>query len=501
MEDRAFDQLTRLVAAPGSRRNHLRAALGVFAVSRLPVEAEAAKRRSRKKKKKKGKPPANPTCNPPCADGEHCCATNDCRECCGNADCDGGETCEGGQCVGGCDPQCQDRECGPDQCGSTCGDCDPSEDCDNQTGQCVCRKECAGKECGPDGCGGACNPGCSGSEPVCTEAGQCVQCVAASDCPDPGQCRVKSCTTGNACVPEVAQNSTNPRGACPNNQVCCEGGCTGCCKDGDCAGTQVCCGGTCKGCCNVDDCRPLDGGTVDCSQGFCIRRCANNQFLICNSTSGSGPDTCQECCKNDDCRFRDPDATCVNGTCRCPAGKELCDNTCVTIGPNNCGQCDHENCAGGSCNDDGTCQDPVLCGGRICPKPDVCEPEVGVCEPNKVCTGLQARICDCPPGLVDCDGDGDCESCGRCNLGPCPSDPVTGLAGACCPDGSCTCGGVCCNGGMCYVSASRTGEGSLREQCVPADSCVECRGQCCGGCINGECVHTTPISGGSIRRR
>jgi hypothetical protein len=91
--------------------------------------------------------------------------------------------CQEGECVDGvcegCEPDCGDRECGPDpRCGHSCGEC---LGCDNQPdpglcmedGTCavVCCPDCTGRQCGDDGCGGACgscDPGCS-----CNPDGQC----------------------------------------------------------------------------------------------------------------------------------------------------------------------------------------------------------------------------------------------------------------------------------------------------------------------------------------
>ena len=74
--------------------------------------------------------------------------------------------------TGGCAPQCQGKECGPDGCGGTCGTCQGNETCDG-AGQCVsCTPQCQGKECGPDGCGGLCGT-CQDTE-TCNNNQQCV---------------------------------------------------------------------------------------------------------------------------------------------------------------------------------------------------------------------------------------------------------------------------------------------------------------------------------------
>ncbi len=75
--------------------------------------------------------------------------------------------CDQGQCVNVCEPQCQFKECGPDNCGSQCGFCTvPGTTCNNATGQCV---QAAGCPC----------PG----DQLC-QASYCISC--ADFCAQPG---------------------------------------------------------------------------------------------------------------------------------------------------------------------------------------------------------------------------------------------------------------------------------------------------------------------------
>jgi hypothetical protein len=69
-----------------------------------------------------------------------------------------------------CVPDCVAKNCGPDECGGSCGTCDNDQFC-TALGRCVCAPECSGKECGDDGCGGDCGP-CSGYE-ACVSPGLC----------------------------------------------------------------------------------------------------------------------------------------------------------------------------------------------------------------------------------------------------------------------------------------------------------------------------------------
>jgi hypothetical protein len=72
-----------------------------------------------------------------------------------------------------CLPRCQNRECGPDGCGGSCGECPGNDTCDTSTGQCVCQPKCGGKECGPNGCGGSCGE-CPDSHTCALDTGQCI---------------------------------------------------------------------------------------------------------------------------------------------------------------------------------------------------------------------------------------------------------------------------------------------------------------------------------------
>lgn len=55
-----------------------------------------------------------------------------------------------------CLPDCDDRECGQDGCGGSCGLC-PDNKPVCSFGKCVaCSPDCVNKECGPDGCGKTC---------------------------------------------------------------------------------------------------------------------------------------------------------------------------------------------------------------------------------------------------------------------------------------------------------------------------------------------------------
>ncbi len=70
-----------------------------------------------------------------------------------------------------CTPLCQDRQCGDDGCGGSCGSCfnvwgGVAPELCTATGQC-CQQDCTGKLCGDDGCGGVCG--------VCDGPAECIE--------------------------------------------------------------------------------------------------------------------------------------------------------------------------------------------------------------------------------------------------------------------------------------------------------------------------------------
>ena len=71
----------------------------------------------------------------------------------------------------GCEPDCEDKECGADGCGGICGTCYPGLEC--QEGMCSSPPiDCEGKECGDDGWGGSCGECANGCE--CSPSGICL---------------------------------------------------------------------------------------------------------------------------------------------------------------------------------------------------------------------------------------------------------------------------------------------------------------------------------------
>jgi len=198
-------------------------------------------------------------------------------------------------------PSCQNKDCGDDGCGGSCGQCLPGSECLNF--HCTCVPDCAGKQCGDNGCGGSC--GTCPPNYVCQD-GAC-QCLP--------QCGGKECGAdgcGGSC------------GSCPPGHLCQNGWCL--CQP-DCAGKQCGtdgCGGDCGTCqvgytCNesgiCENTQPNPCGTVDYA-GLC----AGNSLTYCHAPGN----TSSPCYTPPNCELfqMDCDLLCISvgysgGLCDC----------------------------------------------------------------------------------------------------------------------------------------------------------------------------------------
>lgn len=190
----------------------------------------------------------------------------------------------------------------------------------------ICAPACENKQCGPDGCGtscGICDDGLSCTEDSCDD-GACMFLVDDVSCVVNGIC--VAATTDNpdnlcqSCQPVVdagAWSNKEDGVGCGPNAECQEGACI-CsilqCGEGCCGKEQVCVGGVC--------CAP------DCN----IKDCGDDG---CGGSCGSCPDAAP---------------TCEQGKCVCQPdclGKECGTDGCV----GDCGQCsgEVEKCSAGKC--------------------------------------------------------------------------------------------------------------------------------------------------------
>jgi hypothetical protein len=164
-----------------------------------------------------------------------------------------------------------------------------------------------------------------GEGPGVCNGGTCVQCIVADDCPDPGQCRARSCVN-NICMPTTASDGTS----CQTLQgvgVCYSGSCTVGAPNGLC---ETCVSPT--SCpipeprCRINTClggfcgtAPLNNQTAeDCGGGF-GRRCCNG---VCVTTTD---EQCPVCCQGE--------------------GQGTCPATSICVSSEACGQVGIAACA------------------------------------------------------------------------------------------------------------------------------------------------------------
>lgn len=197
-----------------------------------------------------------------------------------------------------CIPQCDDRECGSDGCGSECGYCDYGEVCNLSDGLCktLCIPDCLenGKACGDDGCTGNCG-----------------------DCGINFKCGIDFLCHEDICEPDCVTMG----------KECGGDGCGGSC--GECGESEVC---TVGGLCGADACFGVDLDKNTCS--------LDGQYLyICNV----GPP--QSLLKLD-C-FASTGAECGTRGCDCHYNVWSGQNECIEKPP-----CVPD-CEGKECGDDG----------------------------------------------------------------------------------------------------------------------------------------------------
>ncbi len=155
---------------------------------------------------------------------------------------------------GHCVPACEERECGDDDCGGSCGDCTENNVCLNN-GTCLCLPQCADKDCGGDGCGGSCGTCIPGWE--CGESGLCDACAE-------GYVGYPSCVD-DPCLPDPCHG----QGTCADGRCTCGGDhhgelCEFSCSDSQQNGAErgLDCGGPCATSCEVTPLNDNDDGTV-----------------------------------------------------------------------------------------------------------------------------------------------------------------------------------------------------------------------------------------------
>lgn len=181
-----------------------------------------------------------------------------------------GNVCLDGNCVS-CIPFCDDKECGGDNCGGSCGECaGPQDSCIE--GSCACLPDCTTKSCGSDGCGGDCG---SCQEGQFCVAGQC------GDDPCPPDCLGKECG-GDGCDGSCGV-CQKPQEGCIEGQCVCEPNCIEieCGDDG--------CGGSCGECGANQYCYVLDAEAT-CKDQVCPPQasfCDGTKKMLCDDIGAS----------------------------------------------------------------------------------------------------------------------------------------------------------------------------------------------------------------------
>lgn len=453
------------------------------------------------------------SCPTGCCDGDTC-ATITFEHCgdpggpCTACDPVRADTCSGGDCLCGDEPQCAEGQ-----------RCDPTRGCVCDAASCTGCCDAVGfchDDDDPDACGsgGAECVVCTGGQPC--DSGVCANCR--SGCLD-------GCCSGTECnrppTHEACAIGGDPCVACGPRSDRCEGGECSCGVGGTpCAPGQHCLGGVCRctaescptGCCDGDTCQaraPATCGTAggpctDC--GVVADTCTNTGACACGSGAVCGDG--QRCigggcrCDSTSC----PGGCCAGATCHAPPELDFCGTlgevceVCNDVYADNCGDGDchcgpddrcnaHQVCTGGECR----------CTATSCPTGCCADDECMIEDPRSCGSGGGACV-TCDPIRSDRCIDGTCR-CGTMRLGPCPE-------GRECIEGRCTCGPRVCDGccdasevcilpvsmnssrcGSAGMACDDCGSGTGTEPLCVGGVCALLDCESCEGCCSGtHCV-------------
>jgi hypothetical protein len=347
-----------------------------------------------------------------------------------------------------CTPSCDNRVCGDDGCGGTCGSCDDGLECTNDSctkGECqyVVQEiycEISGA-CAPSG---TVNPGnaCQACQPATAKGGWSpvedgTLCGAGKVCYEGACCDAAANCEGKECGSDGCGGEC---GECPETGTCEKGICNIPCDD--CIEGTIRCVGTeqWSSCAKENDCWVWPATMTSCPPG---------EQCVCLTATAS--DTCEplqgnECVCVSDCEGRDCGPDGCGGTCgQCEGINVVCDaGLCQCAGP----ACGEACCASYQvCTDALECCDPA-CEGKECGE-DGCGGLCGLCEGGDwvscvlgtcVCQGTVCAQACCPNTQI-CDGDGNCCS-EQCDGKECGANGCGGVCGLCDP-------GQMCMGGLC----------------------------------------------------
>ena len=307
--------------------------------------------------------------------------------------CGEGLECQEGKCV--CIPQCENKDCGDDGCGATCGDCKQGFSCDDKnkcvppTGDCYLKACMIDDHC--KGCPNALNK-CWADEHKCVECvpGSNTGCPEGLKCSLSGKCTAKTCATDAQGEPTIECLLDSDCEACsPKHQTCdvSTNKCVQCVgfADPSCLDSQYCVEGKCEpkcpSSCDLDnDCQFCQFGATGGEAAKPAKACNNHK---CSECSATWPCSADKVCL-------------PNGVCYPPCGLP---------GPVQ-GTCDtHEDCY--------YCGDPKNPGAYECKKP-VNDPNGhGTCfPPAEGCEDLGAGVAVLPEPYDQytelCSNDGNC---------------------------------------------------------------------------------------------
>ena len=330
------------------------------------------------------------------------------------------------QCVGGCTPSCNGKQCGNDGCGGSCGQCGPGQAC--QQGICM-----GGDMTCADAadCALGCPPGDIDCYFMCGEG---ATPEAQAQYQEVLMCVVQFCPMADpGCVKEAMY------GPCADAYEQCVGGCTPSCNGKQCGSDG--CGGSCGQC----------GPGQACQQGTC---------------TGGGDATCAQI------------VMCEWG---CKVSDTACFAKCAAQGSGE-GAAIHEkllSCVQELCGPNAVLSPQVPCSVEAVQGP--CGDIAALCQQGSTCTP------SC--GGKQCGGDGCGGSCGQCGLGETCSDtgkcvPVTGQL-ACGEVVQCALSS--CSGGSidCLVGCGQQGTPQAQQQ---FQALLQCIVPVCGLSIDQTCI-------------
>jgi hypothetical protein len=445
--------------------------------------------------------------------------------------CTTGDTCAGGNCVGGPPPLCDD--------GNGCTDdaCDPAEGCVHapNDGPCSDGNACTTNDhCQGGGCAGGPPLQCDDGEPCtidfCLPDGGCKHKNTYGPCDDgnlctftdtcmAGRCQgqdLVSCDDGNPCTDDSCDWQTGCQHS--DNAVPCSDGSI--CTTGDHCDQGLCVAGALLACgdgnpCTDDSCDPIAGclsqeNSRPCSDGDACTTgdtcsdglCEPGPLLVCDDSNGCTDDLCDA---EVGCLFAANEAPCDDGLpCtaedQCLAGVcagaavESCDdgNPCTDDSCDPLEGCQHEPLTGpcddkNPCSKDDACVDGV-CKGAGAPNCDDGNPCTNdFCSPGKGCYHTNLKIpCDdgnaCTSNDVcgvdsQCKGKTtSCDDANPCSIDSC--DPKTGckhtpFQGLCTDGNACTLADSCVDG-ICtgQLAACNDLNPCTDDSCNPKAGCL-----------------------------